>query len=63
MSHNDCLNYHEDGSGHYCKAVDMRQLKEAGRVPDDYPHKYWRVLCFNDLSTCMFRPLYTKKEA
>ena len=58
-----CGHYYEDGCGNYCKAIDMKQLKESGRIDDNYPHKYWRVDCYNERDLCMHKVLYhVKKE-
>ncbi len=39
----DCPEHTRDGAGNYCKLKNMEHDK-------DYPHKYWRVLCFANKS-------------
>jgi len=35
----NCPHLIRDGAGHYCQLKDMRK-------DEDYPHSWWRVLCY-----------------
>lgn len=36
-----CPHVVQDGAGHYCQLISIPEDKK-----EDYPHKFWRVMCF-----------------